>query len=312
MDANCYVCNKKSPVWSQNFTELKTQYTNTPICDIIKSFSPDFDFIRKIDDESNHICIECWKQINDYDLLRQLTKWRENKLRDLLMSTENSRNLKITATEIENDTTIIIDEESNSLSPTVLEYPKPAFAYQLLIFLALKNSHSGTLLVTEIGDFICEHFPYYKTIPNLCKLLQTVLCTDPFEKIERKVAKHEDQRIKCLWKMKSSKITEMDNRLIKQYREHQKDIRDAMAMPNTLSALLRGEIKHGRLNYSSPELDSNIQSVNSVIDSEESFVVDLTLDDGSSLPNKNVIDAEDSSSELSEITLQPMRKRSRL
>lgn len=111
MDANCYVCNKQSTVWFRNFTELKTQYTDTPICDIIKSFSADFDFIGKIDDESNHICVECWKQINDYDLLRQLTKWRENKLRNSLMSTENSRNLKITAIEIEDDTTITMKNQ---------------------------------------------------------------------------------------------------------------------------------------------------------------------------------------------------------
>lgn len=288
MNVICYICNKQSIVWHQNFTKLKSQYTNTPICEFIKPFLADFDSVRNIDDASNHICIECWQQMNDYDWMKQQTIEREANLRHLLLSTEiDLKNEKITAkdchnglayanglknefddygielepntgweevdvqpltpivpsstqlpllhpsisysmlndtpnliptfqsnskrtfaeiskpiveqTQIlirkngENQTPISnevlqnggeivaatpIDEEmvSSSVdtattplmqhhaitnSTTIMKYVKPSFSYACLIAMALKNSYSGSLPVSEIYSFICEHFPYY-------------------------------------------------------------------------------------------------------------------------------------------------------
>lgn len=40
------------------------------------------------------------------------------------------------------------------------------FAFSILIFMALKNSKTGSLPVSEIYNFMTEHFPYFKVSPR--------------------------------------------------------------------------------------------------------------------------------------------------
>ncbi|KAF5900604.1 forkhead box protein N1-like, partial [Clarias magur] len=42
------------------------------------------------------------------------------------------------------------------------QYPKPIYSYSILIFMALRNSRTGSLPVSEIYSFMTEHFPYFK------------------------------------------------------------------------------------------------------------------------------------------------------
>lgn len=138
------------------------------------------------------------------------------------------------------------------------EFPKPAYSYSCLIAMALKNSRAGSLPVSEIYSFMCEHFPYFKTAPNGWKnsVRHNLSLNKCFEKIE-KPATNGGQRKGCLWAMNPSKIAKMDEEVLKWSRKDPMAIRKAMVFPDNLEALERGEMKHGSLNDSEGETEGN-------------------------------------------------------
>lgn len=138
--------------------------------------------------------------------------------------------------------------------PTGHEFPKPAYSYSCLIAMALKNSRSGSLPVSEIYSFMCEHFPYFKTAPNGWKnsVRHNLSLNKCFEKIE-KPATNGGQRKGCLWAMNPSKIAKMDEEVQKWSRKDPMAIRKAMVFPEHLEALERGEMKHGSTGESDNE-----------------------------------------------------------
>lgn len=141
------------------------------------------------------------------------------------------------------------------------EFPKPAYSYSCLIAMALKNSRAGSLPVSEIYSFMCEHFPYFKTAPNGWKnsVRHNLSLNKCFEKIE-KPATNGGQRKGCLWAMNPSKIAKMDEEVQKWSRKDPMAIRKAMVIPENLPALERGEMKHGSLNDSDVEPDDTEDS----------------------------------------------------
>lgn len=119
----------------------------------------------------------------------------------------------------------IIDDDQRA-------YPKPAYSYSCLIAMALKNSRSGSLPVSEIYNFMCRHFPYFKTAPTGWKnsVRHNLSLNKCFEKIE-KPAINGTQRKGCLWAMNPSKISKMDEEVQKWSRKDPTAIRKAMINP---------------------------------------------------------------------------------
>lgn len=133
---------------------------------------------------------------------------------------------------------------NKAISEFTKPYPKPAYSYSCLIAMALKNSKSGSLPVSEIYNFMCRHFPYFKTAPNGWKnsVRHNLSLNKCFEKIE-KPAINGTQRKGCLWAMNPSKISKMDEEVQKWSRKDPSAIKKAMVNPDTLEALERGEMK---------------------------------------------------------------------
>lgn len=143
----------------------------------------------------------------------------------------------------------------------VSEFPKPAYSYSCLIAMALKNSRAGSLPVSEIYSFMCEHFPYFKTAPNGWKnsVRHNLSLNKCFEKIEKPVT-NGGQRKGCLWAMNPAKITKMDEEVQKWSRKDPMAIKKAMVHPEHLEALERGEMKHGHSGLSDDEDENDMGS----------------------------------------------------
>lgn len=125
-----------------------------------------------------------------------------------------------------------IDENQRS-------FPKPSYSYSCLIAMALKNSRSGCLPVSEIYNFMCKHFPYFKTAPTGWKnsVRHNLSLNKCFEKIE-KPAINGAQRKGCLWAMNPSKISKMDEEVQKWFRKDPSAIRKAMTNPGRFNFII--------------------------------------------------------------------------
>lgn len=177
----------------------------------------------------------------------------------------------------------------------ISEFPKPAYSYSCLIAMALKNSRAGSLPVSEIYSFMCEHFPYFKTAPNGWKnsVRHNLSLNKCFEKIEKPVT-NGGQRKGCLWAMNPAKISKMDEEVQKWSRKDPMAIKKAMVFPENLEALERGEMKHGHSGESDDdENDMGSSEDNDEIESdgeqEESFLnTPESLNDGQANSDEDV------------------------
>ncbi|KAG1650993.1 Forkhead box protein N4 [Nymphon striatum] len=122
-------------------------------------------------------------------------------------------------------------KELTLIDPQERKFPKPTYSYSCLIAMALKNSRSGCLPVSEIYDFMTEHFPYFKTAPNGWK--NSVRHNLSLNKCFEKIVKPDTgtQRKGCLWAMNPAKITKMDEEIQKWKRKDPEAIRTSMSKP---------------------------------------------------------------------------------
>ncbi|XP_054274067.1 uncharacterized protein LOC128993949 [Macrosteles quadrilineatus] len=155
-------------------------------------------------------------------------------------------------------------------------YPKPAYSYSCLIAMALKNSQSGCLPVSEIYSFMCHHFPYFKTAPNGWKnsVRHNLSLNKCFEKIEKPPSSGNNgsQRKGCLWAMNPAKISKMDEEVAKWSRKDPSAIKKAMVYPDNLELLERGELKDEAA-FDSEEVEEDTEEVREE-EAEEDFGVD--------------------------------------
>ncbi|XP_015601134.1 forkhead box protein P2 [Cephus cinctus] len=176
-------------------------------------------------------------------------------------------------------------------------YPKPAYSYSCLIAMALKNSQTGSLPVSEIYNFMCEHFPYFKTAPNGWKnsVRHNLSLNKCFEKIE-KPAGNGNQRKGCLWAINPAKIAKMDEEVQKWSRKDPSAIKKAMIYPDHLELLERGEMKYVGTGELSEEAESSGDET-----TEESAVFDEPVH--SHVAANSVTDSYDESSQDCDIDI---------
>uniref|UniRef100_A0A3Q2UNR3 Forkhead box N1 n=1 Tax=Fundulus heteroclitus TaxID=8078 RepID=A0A3Q2UNR3_FUNHE len=117
-------------------------------------------------------------------------------------------------------------------------FPKPIYSYSILIFMALKNSKTGSLPVSEIYSFMTEHFPYFKTAPDGWKnsVRHNLSLNKCFEKVENKNGN--SSRKGCLWALNPAKVEKMQEELHKWRRKDPQTIRRSMAKPEDFDRLL--------------------------------------------------------------------------
>ncbi|KAM6932916.1 forkhead box protein N1 [Xenentodon cancila] len=117
-------------------------------------------------------------------------------------------------------------------------FPKPIYSYSILIFMALKNSKTGSLPVSEIYSFMTEHFPYFRTAPDGWKnsVRHNLSLNKCFEKVENKNGN--TSRKGCLWALNPAKVEKMQEELHKWRRKDPLTVRRSMARPEDLDRLL--------------------------------------------------------------------------
>ncbi|XP_042343162.1 forkhead box protein N1 [Plectropomus leopardus] len=159
--------------------------------------------------------------------------------------------------------------QSHQESTTQSLFPKPIYSYSILIFLALKNSKTGSLPVSEIYSFMTEHFPYFKSAPDGWKnsVRHNLSLNKCFEKVENKNGN--SSRKGCLWALNPAKVEKMQEELHKWRRKDPVSVRRSMARPEDLDRLL-GE-RPDRLRslppYSNPALLSRVAPIYGVASS---------------------------------------------
>ncbi|KFQ74504.1 Forkhead box protein N4, partial [Phaethon lepturus] len=137
-------------------------------------------------------------------------------------------------------------------------YPKPIYSYSCLIAMALKNSKTGSLPVSEIYSFMKEHFPSPDGWKNSVR--HNLSLNKCFEKVENKMSG--TSRKGCLWALNPAKIDKMEEEMQKWKRKDLAAIHRSMANPEELDKLITDRPENCR--RPSKQAESEVSTLNHV------------------------------------------------
>ncbi|KAH3877440.1 forkhead box protein N4-like [Dreissena polymorpha] len=144
-------------------------------------------------------------------------------------------------------------------------YPKPVYSYSCLIAMALKNSKTGNLPVSEIYNFMIDNFPYFKTAPDGWKnsVRHNLSLNKCFAKVDTGKPTGQHTRKGCLWALNPAKIEKMEEEIVKWRKKDPESVKLSMSKPENLELIEQG--KAGPPRHSNEELSSPVKQPDPVI-----------------------------------------------
>ncbi|CAL4181395.1 unnamed protein product, partial [Meganyctiphanes norvegica] len=121
-------------------------------------------------------------------------------------------------------------------------WPRPPYTLKCLCMLALKNSSSGVLNLSEICDFIKRHFPYYRTDKNVKGSITSAL--NMYNKVFKKSIIIGINKM-IVWHLNISNIglEKLQKEIETMRQENINMIMDSMEIPGVLELLENGDLK---------------------------------------------------------------------
>ncbi|XP_058485302.1 forkhead box protein R1 [Solea solea] len=127
--------------------------------------------------------------------------------------------------------------ESKNLKPGC--WPRPPVNYCILIALALKSSHTGSLKVQQIYNFTREHFPFFQTAPDGWKnTIRHNLCfSNSFCKTCNQLCR-DGKRKSCFWHLTMDGHRRLKDEIRALAGDSLKQLERSMSHPDIIWSLL--------------------------------------------------------------------------
>ncbi|XP_029001269.1 forkhead box protein R1 [Betta splendens] len=118
-------------------------------------------------------------------------------------------------------------------------WPRPPVNYCILIALALKSSHTGSLKVQQIYNFTREHFPFFQTAPDGWKnTIRHNLCfNSSFRKTCNQLCR-DGKRKSCFWHLTPDGHRRLTDEIHTLTQELFRQLERSMARPDVIWKLL--------------------------------------------------------------------------
>ncbi|KAK5874438.1 hypothetical protein PBY51_019382 [Eleginops maclovinus] len=126
--------------------------------------------------------------------------------------------------------------DSRTLKPGC--WPRPPLNYCILIALALKSSHTGSLKVQQIYNFTREHFPFFQTAPDGWKnTIRHNLCfNSSFRKTCNQLCR-DGKRKSCFWHLTLDGHRRLKDEIRTLAGESFKQLEKSMSRPDVIQSL---------------------------------------------------------------------------